>query len=309
MNGYKTIGLILIILYVILPGPAVLAADLTLTGPINGVQEGDNITTQGTCTIDNGSSVTLKPILVTRFTGGFTIYNGGSLSVVNIDNDGLSNAWELQYFGHLDYGPDDDPDGDLLTNAQEFESGNNPVDADLILTGDIDGLYESTGNIKTINTCTVQDTAHATLKTYFSVVLRPGFSVKTGGRLTVINVDNDGLANHCEILYFGHLNYGPEDDIDYDKLTNFQECLFGYNPAEFDLDNDDDGLEDWWEIQYFGLTMEYEGYDDNDGDGVLNKYEFLFGANPILNDLPGPGIHYEYDALGRIKQIYRIPAE
>jgi hypothetical protein len=36
--------------------------------------------------------------------------------------------------------------------------------------------------------------------------------------------------------------------------------------------------------------------------------EFSLGSNPTQDDLPGPGIHYEYDGLGRIKKIWRIPS-
>lgn len=43
------------------------------------------------------------------------------------DQDGLPDAWEWLHFGHLDYGPDDDPDGDGFTNAQEFAEGTNPA--------------------------------------------------------------------------------------------------------------------------------------------------------------------------------------
>jgi len=45
------------------------------------------------------------------------------------DADGLPDAWELQYFGTLSYGPADDPDGDGFTNLQEYQAGTNPADA------------------------------------------------------------------------------------------------------------------------------------------------------------------------------------
>ena len=54
------------------------------------------------------------------------------------DSDGLDDAWEMQYFGNLDQGPEDDPDEDGLTNAQEYAQGTNPILADT----DGDGLQD-----------------------------------------------------------------------------------------------------------------------------------------------------------------------
>ncbi len=39
------------------------------------------------------------------------------------DGDGLPDKWELTHFGNLDQGPDDDPDGDGLTNIEELQRG------------------------------------------------------------------------------------------------------------------------------------------------------------------------------------------
>lgn len=57
------------------------------------------------------------------------------------------------------------------------------------------------------------------------------------------------------------------------------------------------------------LLDEFPSGLDYDGDGVTDKVEFYLKTDPYTNDLPGPGIHYEYDEFGRIKKIYRIPEE
>jgi fibronectin type 3 domain-containing protein len=44
------------------------------------------------------------------------------------DNNGLPDAWETQYFGGTGVDPHADPDGDGLTNAQEYVGGKSPVD-------------------------------------------------------------------------------------------------------------------------------------------------------------------------------------
>jgi hypothetical protein len=44
------------------------------------------------------------------------------------DGNGLPDAWEQQYFGHIGVDPNADPDGDGLTNLQEFQAGTDPTD-------------------------------------------------------------------------------------------------------------------------------------------------------------------------------------
>jgi hypothetical protein len=52
----------------------------------------------------------------------------GSSTVTDTDGNGLPDAWELQYFGHIGVSPTADSDGDGVTNAQEYSAGTNPVD-------------------------------------------------------------------------------------------------------------------------------------------------------------------------------------
>jgi hypothetical protein len=44
------------------------------------------------------------------------------------DGNGLPDAWELQLFGYTGVDPKADPDGDGLTNLQEYQQGTNPND-------------------------------------------------------------------------------------------------------------------------------------------------------------------------------------
>ena len=182
---------------------------------------------------------------------------------------------------------------------------------DVILTGDLQtGTYISTANIDTQGTCTVPATEDVTLSAYFEIRLKPGFSVAPGGKFKAGIADDDGVSNQCEMTYFGTLDHGPNDDPDGDLVNNFQECMIiGSNPNSYNLDNDGDGLLDWWELSYFAdLTVSSPNV-DSDGDGVLDSVEFTLKSDPSVNDLPGPGIHYEYDELGRIKKIWRIPRQ
>ena len=49
--------------------------------------------------------------------------------ITDTDNDGLDDGWETHYFGNLNEGPNDDPDGDGYSNLQEFERNSDPTDS------------------------------------------------------------------------------------------------------------------------------------------------------------------------------------
>jgi Big-like domain-containing protein/IPT/TIG domain-containing protein/carboxypeptidase family protein/beta-propeller repeat-containing protein len=59
---------------------------------------------------------------------------------VDSDGDGLPDWWELQYFGNLSQGANDDPDGDGRTNLQEYQQGRNPTKSALSDDGDFVNL-------------------------------------------------------------------------------------------------------------------------------------------------------------------------
>ena len=51
-----------------------------------------------------------------------------------------------------------------------------------------------------------------------------------------------------------------------------------------DTDEDDDGLPDWWELQYFPSIWSQDGDDDNDSDSLANSSELSYGTNPANAD-------------------------
>jgi hypothetical protein len=46
---------------------------------------------------------------------------------LDADQDGYEDAWEIETFGTIAYGPDDDPDGDGFTTAEELAAGTDPA--------------------------------------------------------------------------------------------------------------------------------------------------------------------------------------
>lgn len=69
-----------------------------------------------------------------------------TVSTIATDTDGrgLPDRWQRRYFGHLGVDPNADPDGDGLTNLQEYQQGTDPTDFYNNVEPIIEPLYHST---------------------------------------------------------------------------------------------------------------------------------------------------------------------
>lgn len=126
--------------------------------------------------------------------------------------------------------------------------------------------------------------------------------------------NNDGIPDWWEDKYFGTLKVEKDGDRDSDKLTNFNEFLYGTDPTKPDTDNDGfsdydeiknffdpltpgkvyldfdaDGLPDWWEARYGFNTNFANGQKDPDLDGLTNLEEYKYGTDPTHADTDNDG--------------------
>jgi hypothetical protein len=62
--------------------------------------------------------------------GGPGACQGIGPAIADTDGDGLPDTWEIENLGNLNSGPDDDPDADKLSNAEELEYGTHPMKKD-----------------------------------------------------------------------------------------------------------------------------------------------------------------------------------
>lgn len=166
--------------------------------------------------LNDSSSITpsfVAPLVRSNTTLTFSLYvNDGdfgtasdsvSLFVQNTsdddDKDGLSDLWEAQYFGSLAYGPNDDPDGDGLSNAQENLEGTNPTvaaPAPARIT-----VVEARGGISS-NTISWQPvTSASSYNIYWST--SPGVTKANGTRISGVRTPyrHAGLINGTRYYY------------------------------------------------------------------------------------------------------------
>lgn len=84
----------------------------------------------------------------------------------------------------------------------------------------------------------------------------------------------------------------PEDalgDIDDDGENNLAEFYAGTLELSNLNDKDRDGLDDDWELKFFG-NLDQDGKGDFDGDGLNNMQEMNYGTDPTKKDTDGDGM-------------------
>lgn len=188
------------------------------------------------------------------------------------DGDGMPDGWE--FFLGLDPRDDADasadPDGDGLSNLEEYQAGANPFETD----SDFDGLDD-----------------------YLEVMV-------IGSLAYEVDSDRDGLGDGDEFFTFGT---DPADrDSDGDGMPDGFEVLDAYgnlrpedqrldplSAEDADDDPDGDGLSNLQEFLVrdglFGAMPDGYTWDystdpfnpDSDGDGMSDRFEAVYGLHPM----------------------------
>ena len=260
----------------------------------------------------------------------FTIRNPfawrlADLPAYDTDEDGLPDIYELKVLktsaenndsdsnGTLD--SDEDVDQDGLSNLQEYFLMTNPLEADLALDSDGDGLSDFEEINLTLTDPFLADSDDDGVSDALADEDNDGVSnldeVRAGSnpRTSAASQDSDGdgLSDFQELTITGTDPNNPfslssevndaDYDIDEDGLSNLLEVQLGFDPLTPDAlvrDTDGDGLADHIEVL---LTLtdpnrnDTDGNgmsdfnDDSDNDGLSNSEEYFLGTDPAVRNI------------------------
>ena len=212
------------------------------------------------------------------------------------DGDGLADPWEVANFGSMTAQTGTgDADGDGHTNEAEETAGSNPTFmASTPLDVEGDGLADAWEITHFTNTTAQSGTGDPDTDTYPNEAEETAGSDPNLAASTPLDIDGDGLADAWEVAYFGSTStHNGEDDPDGDGTSNETEETAGSAPnnaLSVPSDLDADGLQDVWEVSYFGDITTQTATGDPDADNLSNLQEQSQGTNPANKDTDGDGL-------------------
>jgi hypothetical protein len=196
------------------------------------------------------------------------------------DGDGVADWFELNQFGDLNSGPQDDADGDSFSNAQEEALGQEATILDEVEDGGV-----------TARRSPAFVYADTSMVAYLIKSDPLGFVDQTAGfveqNASVTTPSQHGESNGYTFAYWsvdGVRQVSP-NGLSLSQVTvaiNAPATLVAhYLPTT--EDSDGDGVEDWFEIYQFG-DLGQSPDDDMDGDGFSNRQENELGQEALIID-------------------------
>ncbi|RFC41933.1 MAG: Immunoglobulin I-set domain-containing protein/repeat domain (List_Bact_rpt) [Verrucomicrobia bacterium] len=207
-----------------------------------------------------------------------------TLTATDTDNDGLLDAFELEFFGDLSKTAGADSDGDSLSNALEKLLGNHPGLPDNVSEGGLSARFSPVTLLPFSNSYypvqTISDPPG---------FLDPVTQYVTGATTVTLPVAPDSV-NGCRFAgwYLGMARADAPTALQPVNLSVSGATVFTAKYVLESTDSDGDAILDWYE--WFGFSgLSQAVASDPDSDGLDLVIEQIFGFAPYLTDTVSEG--------------------
>jgi len=198
------------------------------------------------------------------------------------DGDGIPDWYEMNQFGNLNQGPNDNPDGDAYLNWQEDQLGQESLVPDRVMDGGISSRDSSTLSYYVqANRAPVEITIDPD---HFYIESENGDLV---GRLNVVDYDDPSTTGSYTYEFVS--GYGDADNelfaIEDDQVFTASSYEIGEFSIRVEVTDENGGR--------YAQTLTLHGLNnpqgDSDEDGLTFEAENSIGTNPDLFDTDGDG--------------------
>jgi hypothetical protein len=262
------------------PGTGVIDSDPLLT-------DGMHIASNSPC-IGSGSALAVPGQDLDGDDRPISAMDIGADEYADSDDDELPDWWELAYFGNLSEISGDDFDGDLVSNLNEYRSNTDPTNSlefpNFSISGQIFSDRPQSGIIRLV--------AVADVNAWTGVVV----DVSSPGAFTATNLP--AFSTYWLKAYWDGNGDGAKGATEpwgaYLNGSIYLVTNASNVDISFVLDEDKDGMPDWWEPLY-GLSSNFYGdaIEDGDADGIPNYFEYRHFTDPasgVGSNVPLPHI-------------------
>jgi hypothetical protein len=196
------------------------------------------------------------------------------------DGDGIMDWFELNQFGNLDQGAEDDPDGDGFSNTQENQLGQEAMIRDQVEDGGISFAASS------LISYASDEMVSYTIKSDPVGMIDPITSSALAGTLISspsLHGEQDGY--HFAYWTLNGVRQATPSGLAVNQvsiqLDESAELIAYFLPSNQDDDSDD--ISDWFELNQFG-NLDQGAEDDPDQDAFANKQENQLGQEAMIPD-------------------------
>ncbi len=167
--------------------------------------------------------------------------------------------------------------GSMMMSMAASSSGAVPISVDVVpgSNGTIELQIDTAGTV----------VRHIEIFSRKDLVYPPGWSL-TVNNLNATNgmpvIWSDPTTN--EMFYYVNDSDNDGDGDGYSDLRERLDSLTLTNSFDY-LDYDGDGLQDWFEIRFWGSITAYDEMDDPDNDNLVNGIEMVYSISPSMTNV------------------------